>query len=131
MRNAIILAVFIGGIAAGVAVTALQPPQQEVASPYPALEAVPEPSAAAAVAAAVKAGDASSLAAVLDQEAVQGLGRAIGGVPIIDDVRFAGTAALGDSVLVGYIVTGSDAQGPSISGFTVTVDPSGKVVAIR
>ena len=131
MRNAVILLVFLGGLAAGVVVSVIQPAQPELESPYPALGAVPEPVAAAALAATVEAGDAGTLASTLDEEAIRGLGRAIGVVPIIEDVRFAGTAALGDSVLVGYIVVGSDPQGPSISGFTVTVDPSGKVVSIR
>ena len=131
MRTSVVLIVFLGGVLAGAVLLALQPQPQEAVSPYPALGAVPEPPVAAALADAVEAGDALSLASSLDEEAVRGLGRAVGPVPIIEEVRFAGTAALGDSVLVGYLVIGSDAQGPSISGFTVTVDQGGRVVAIR
>jgi len=131
MKNAAILVVFLGGLVVGIVVTAVQPRAPQAESPYPALGAVPEPPVAAALAAAVETGDAGVLATNLDEEGVRGLRRAIGQVPIIEEVRFSGTAALGDSVLVGYLVIGQDAQGPSISGFTVTVDPSGKVVAIR
>jgi hypothetical protein len=131
MRSWLVLFVFVAGVIAGMAVLAIQPPRAEPVSPYPALGAVPEPPVAAALAQAVESGDATLLASTLDEEGVRGLGRAIGPVPIIEEVRFAGTAALGDSVLVGYLVIGSDAQGPSISGFTVTVDEGGKVVAVR
>jgi hypothetical protein len=131
MRTSLILLVFVGGLLGGIVAIALQPRPTPVESPYPALGAVPEPPIAAAVAEAVEKGDATSLAAALDEESVRGLGRAIGPVPIIDEVRFAGTAALGENVLVGYLVLGSDGQGPSISGFTVTVDQGGTVVGIR
>jgi hypothetical protein len=131
MRTSIVLVVFLGGLLVGIAAIALLPRPVPVESPYPALGAVPEPPIAAAVAQAVEAGDAASLAAALDEESVRGLGRAIGPVPIIDEVRFAGSAALGENILVGYLVVGSDGQGPSISGFTVTVDQGGRVVGIR
>jgi hypothetical protein len=131
MRTSVILGVFLGGLIVGLVAVSLVPPQEVPPSPYPALAPVPEPPIAAAIAMAIESGDAASLASTLDEESVRGLGRAIGVVPLIQDVRFSGAAALGDSVLVGYLVLGSDAQGPSISGFTVTVDPSGTVVAIR
>jgi hypothetical protein len=131
MRTSIVLVVFLGGLLVGVVAMALMPRPAPVESPYPALGAVPEPPIAAAVAQAVESGDAASLAAALDEESVRGLGRAIGPVPIIEEVRFSGTAALGDNILVGYLVIGSDGQGPSISGFTVTVDQGGTVVGIR
>jgi hypothetical protein len=131
MRTVAILLMFLGGLLVGVVFVAVQPPREVPMSPFPALGAVPEPAAAAAVAQAVASGDAAALATSLDEEGVRGLGRAIGVVPLIEEVRFAGTAAVGDNVLVGYVVRGSDGQGPSISGFTVTVDASGKVIAIR
>jgi hypothetical protein len=131
MRTSVTLVAFVVGLLVGVGVMALQPPPATVESPYPALGAVPEPPEAAAIAALVEAGDAATLATTLEQETIQGLSRAVGVVPIIEDVRFSGAAAVGDTVLAGYLVVGSDGQNPAISGFTVTVDGSGTVISIR
>ncbi len=131
MRTAVILGVFLGGVVVGLAVTALQPQEPMAVSPFPELGAVPEPAAAAAIASALEGGDVTTLVADLTDEEVRALDRALILVPTIGEVRFAGAAAVGLDTVVGYVVLGADTQGPSISGFTVTVDAAGKVVSIR
>jgi hypothetical protein len=131
MRTSVTLGAFAVGLVLGLGAIALQPPVPRAESPYPALGAVPEPAEAAAIASHVRSGDASTLAMSLDQAAIEGLSRAIGVIPIIEDVRFSGAAAVGDSIVAGYLVYGSDGTNSLTSGFTVAVDSSGTVIAIR
>lgn len=134
-RAIVVLALFVGGIVAGVAVQrATDAGIRE--SPYPSLDRIEEPSASSVVATALANNDAKGLARVMDGETLKALKDALIdplGAPLADirAVRFVGATEKSGHVLAGYLVTGKDTQGSdAIVGFVLDVE-NGVIVGVN
>src|SRR5258708_33509741 len=103
-----VLALFVGGLAAGVALQRVTDTGGR-SNPYPSLDRVDEPSTTALVATALLNNDPKALATLMDNETLTNLRDALTsptGAPMADirDVRFVGATSKGGRVLVGYVV---------------------------
>lgn len=134
-RAVVVLAIFVGGIFAGVVAQRVTDPGVR-ANPYPALDKVEEPRAAADVANALATSDAKALARIMDNETLTALKDAITdpqGAPLADirSVKFVGATEKNGRVLAGYVVTGKDMQGSdAIVGFVLDVE-NGEIVGVN
>lgn len=134
-RATMVLALFIGGVAAGVALQRVTDAGARE-NPYPSLERVAEPSTAAQVSAALVNNDPKALARLLDNQVLSDLREALMsplGAPMADirSVRFVGATVKEGRVLAGYIMTGKDMQGSdAIVGFVLGVE-NGDVVGVN
>jgi hypothetical protein len=134
-RAVMVLALFIGGVVAGVVVQRVTDfgPQQ---NPYPTLDRVAEPRAASEVASALASSDAKTLAGLMDNETLTALKDAITdpvGAPIADirSVKFVGATEKDGRTLAAYVVTGKDMQGTdAIVGFVLDVE-NGEIVGVN
>lgn len=134
-RAALILALFVGGIAGGIVVQRFTDPGIR-ANPYPSLERIDEPSQTAEVAAALLHNDPKTLARLLDGETLNALREALLTplqVPIADirQVRFVGATGKSGKVLAGYVVSGKDMSGAdAIVGVVLDVE-NGQIVGVN
>lgn len=134
-RAAFVLALFLGGIVAGVALQRVTDTGAR-ANPYPSLERVAEPVASAQVASALANNDAKALARLVDTETLSALREALmspAGTSMADirGVRFVGATAKEGRVLAGYVVTGKDSQGSdAIVGLVLGVE-NGEIVGVN
>jgi hypothetical protein len=134
-RAIFVLAIFVGGIFAGVLAQRVTDPGVR-ANPYPALEKVAEPAATAEVANALATNDAKTLARVMDNETLTALKDALTdpqGAPLADirSVKFVGATEKDGRVLAGYLITGKDMQGSdAIVGFVLNVE-NGEIVGVN
>lgn len=134
-RAALVLALFIGGVVAGVVVQRVTDTGAR-ANPYPSLDRVEEPAQTAAVAGALANNDAKTLAGLLDNQTLSDLREALMspvGAPMADirGVKFVGATGKNGRVLAGYVATGKDMQGSdSIVGFVLNVE-NGRIVGVN
>ncbi|MEK7861731.1 MAG: hypothetical protein AAB295_00500 [Chloroflexota bacterium] len=134
-RAAMVLALFVGGLVAGVALQRVTDAGARE-NPYPSLDRVSEPSTTAQVATALANSDPKALAVLLENEVLGDLREALMGplgAPMADirSVRFVGATAKEGRVLAGYIVTGKDMQGTdAIIGFVLDVE-NGEIVGVN
>lgn len=134
-RAAMVLALFVGGIAGGVLVQRLGDPGVR-ANPYASLDHVAEPIQTAEVASALLNNDPKTLARILDATTLSALRNALMspmGAPMADirQVRFVGATAKADRVLAGYVMTGKDLSGAdAIVGFVLNLE-SDRVVGVN
>lgn len=134
-RAVFVLALFAGGLFAGVVAQRVTDPGVR-ANPYPALDKVAEPAASAAVASALAANDAKTLARIMDDQTLTALKDALTdplGAPIADirNVKFVGATEKDGRVLAGYLITGTDMQGSdAIVGFVLDVE-NGEIVGVN
>jgi predicted lipid-binding transport protein (Tim44 family) len=134
-RAALVLALFVGGIASGVVLQRVTD-SNERTNPYPSLDRVEEPAQSAKVAAALANNDARTLANLLDNQTLSDLREALMspmGAPMADirNVKFVGATAKQGRVLAGYVVSGKDMQGSdAIVGVVLDVE-NGEIVGVN
>lgn len=134
-RAAFVLALFIGGVVAGVVVQRVTDSGGRV-NPYPSLDRIEEPAQTSAVASALANNDAKTLAGLLDNQTLSDLRDALTdpmGAPMADirSVKFVGATAKNGRILAGYIATGKDMQGSdAIVGFVLNVE-NGRIVGVN
>jgi hypothetical protein len=134
-RAALVLALFVGGIAAGVVLQRVTDTNDR-SNPYPSLDRVEEPALSAKVAAALASNDARALANLLDNQTLSSLREALMspmGAPMADirNVKFVGATAKEGRVLAGYVVSGKDMQGSdAIVGVVLDVE-NGEIVGVN
>ena len=134
-RAAMILALFIGGIVAGVAVQRVTDPGVR-ANPYASLDRIDEPGQSAEVAQALLANDPKALARTMDSTTLTALRDALMspmGAPMADirQVKFVGATGKAGRVLAGYVVTGKDMSGTdAIVGFVLNIE-NGQIVGVN
>lgn len=134
-RAILVIALFVGGVAAGVAVQRVTDTGGR-ANPYPSLDKVEEPAQTAEVASALANNDPKQLARLLDNQTLTDLRDALtgpGGAPIVDirGVKFVGATGKSGRTLAGYVVTGKDVQGSdAIVGFVLNVE-NGQIVGVN
>lgn len=134
-RAAVILALFVGGIVAGVVVQRATDPGVR-ANPYASLDRVNEPAQTAEVAAALLNNDPKVLARILDSTTLSALRQALmspmgAAMADIRQVKFVGATAKADRVLAGYVVTGKDLSGTdAIVGFVINLE-NGQIVGVN
>ncbi|HZP96148.1 MAG TPA: hypothetical protein VFC31_07430 [Candidatus Limnocylindria bacterium] len=134
-RAVLVLALFAGGLAAGVFVQRVTDTGGRE-NPYPSLDRIEEPSQTAAVATALVSNDAKGLARMLDNQTLSELKDALtapSGAPISDirGIKFVGATSKAGRTLAGYIVTGKDMQGTdAIVGFVLNLE-NGQIVGVN
>ena len=134
-RAAFILALFIGGIVAGVAVQRVTDPGVR-ANPYASLDKIDEPGQSAQVAAALLNNDPKELARIMDSTTLGALREALMspmGAPMADirQVKFVGATAKAGKVLAGYVLSGKDMSGTdAIVGFVINLE-NGQIVGVN
>ena len=134
-RAAFVLALFVGGIAAGVVLQRATDTGGR-SNPYPSLDRVEEPTTTAEVAAALLNNDPKSLARLLDNQTLTELRDALMspmGAPMSDirSVKFVGATSKAGRVLAGYAVSGKDMQGSdAIVGLVLDVE-NGQIVGVN
>ena len=134
-RAAMVLALFVGGLAAGVVLQRVSDTGGR-ANPYPSLDRVDEPAATAQVATALLNNDPKALASLVDTEILTSLRDALMspmGAPMADirNVKFVGATSKAGRVLAGYIITGKDMQGSdAIVGVVLDVE-NGEIVGVN
>lgn len=134
-RAALVLALFIGGVVAGVVVQRVTDTGAR-ANPYSSLDRVEEPAQTAAVANALANNDPKTLAGLLDNQTLSDLRDALTdpmGAPMADirSVKFVGATAKNGRTLAGYVATGKDMQGSdAIVGFVLNVE-NGQIVGVN
>lgn len=134
-RAAMILALFIGGIVAGVAVQRVTDPGVR-ANPYASLDRLDEPGQSAEVAQALLANDPKELARIMDSTTLTALRDALMspmGAPMADirQVKFVGATGKAGRVLAGYVVSGKDMSGTdAIVGFVLNIE-NGQIVGVN
>lgn len=134
-RAILVIALFLGGVAAGVAVQRVTDTGGR-ANPYPSLDRLEEPTQTAEVASALSNNDPKQLARLLDNQTLTDLRDALtspAGAPIVDirNVKFVGATGKSGRTLAGYIVTGKDVQGSdAIVGFVLNVE-NGQIVGVN
>lgn len=134
-RAAMVLALFVGGLAAGVVLERVTDTGGR-SNPYPSLDRVDEPSATALVATALLNNDPKALANLLDTDVLTSLRDALMspmGAPMADirTVKFVGATSKAGRVLAGYIVSGKDMQGSdAIVGVVLDVE-NGQIVGVN
>ena len=134
-RAAFILALFIGGIVAGVAVQRVTDPGVR-ANPYASLDKIDEPGQSAQVAAALLTNDPKELARIMDSTTLGALREALMspmGAPMADirQVKFVGATARAGKVLAGYVLSGKDMSGTdAIVGFVINLE-NGQIVGVN
>ena len=134
-RAALILALFVGGLATGVVLQRVTDPGAR-SNPYPNLDRVDEPAATAQVATALLNNDAKALATLLDNATLTSLRDALMspmGAPMSDirSVKFVGATSKAGRVLAGYAVSGKDMQGSdAIVGLVLDVE-NGQIVGVN
>ncbi len=134
-RAILVIALFVGGLAAGVAVQRITDTGGR-ANPYPSLDKIEEPTQTAEVASALSNNDPKQLARLLDNQTLTDLRDALtgpAGAPIVDirSVKFVGATGKSGRVLAGYVVTGKDVQGSdAIVGFVLNVE-NGQIVGVN
>ena len=134
-RAVMVLALFVGGLAAGVVLERVTDTCGR-SNPYPSLDRVDEPSATALVATALLNNDPKALANLLDSDILTSLRDALMspmGAPMADirTVKFVGATSKAGRVLAGYIVSGKDMQGSdAIVGVVLDVE-NGQIVGVN
>ena len=134
-RAAVILALFVGGVVAGVVVQRATDPGVR-ANPYASLDRVNEPAQTAEVAAALLNNDPKALARILNSTTLGALRQALmspmgAAMADIRQVKFVGATAKADRVLAGYVVTGKDLSGTdAIVGFVLNLE-NGQIVGVN
>ena len=134
-RAAVILALFVGGVVAGVVVQRATDPGVR-ANPYASLDRVNEPAQTAEVAAALLNNDPKALARILNSTTLGALRQALmspmgAAMADIRQVKFVGATARADRVLAGYVVTGKDLSGTdAIVGFVLNLE-NGQIVGVN
>ena len=120
-RAALILATFLGGLVAGVAVYAVTDKGAD-ANPYASLPRAAEPAVTADVARALASDDAKGLSNQLDMEVLQQLQTAIEPLTDIRSMKFVGAVEKNGRVLAGYVAGGRISDGTEIvRGFVLSV----------
>lgn len=134
-RAALVLALFVGGLAGGIALQRVTDTGGR-SNPYPSLDRVEEPALSAQVATALLNSDAKALARLMDNETLSSLREALlspMGAPMADirSVKFVGATSKAGRVVAGYIVSGKDAQGSdAIVGVVLDLE-NGQIVGVN
>ena len=134
-RAVLVLALFLGGVVAGVVVQRVTDNGGRT-NPYPSLDRVEEPMQSAAVASALANNDAKALAGLLDNQTLTDLRDALmspTGAPMADirTVKFVGATGKSGRTLAGYVLTGKDMQGSdAVIGFVLNVE-NGQIVGVN
>ena len=129
LKAALTVALFVAGIALGVAAF-LFASQRAPGPSYPSVSFVPEPPAAAEVVAAIARDDAGTLANLLNETRLDELSTAMSPVIEVTDVTFVRAVPDGKVVYASYLVKGGTAQGENrASGFTLVIG-GGRVLKV-
>jgi hypothetical protein len=120
-RAALILATFLGGLVAGVAIYAVTDKGAD-ANPYASLPRSAEPAVTADVARALAADDAKGLSNQLDMEVLQQLQTAIEPLTDIRSMKFVGAVEKNGRTLAAYVAGGRTSDGTDVLvGFVLRV----------
>ncbi len=120
-RAALILATFLGGLVAGVALYAVTDKGAD-ANPYGSLPRSSEPAVTADVARALSTDDAKALANQLDMEVLQQLQTAIEPLTDIRSMKFVGAVEKNGRTLAAYVAGGRTSDGTDVLvGFVLRV----------
>jgi hypothetical protein len=120
-RAALILATFLGGLVAGVAIYAVTDKGAD-ANPYTSLPRAAEPAVTADVAQALATDDAKGLSNQLDMEVLQQLQTAIEPLTDIRSMKFVGAVEKNGRTLAAYVAGGRTSDGLDVLvGFVLRV----------
>ena len=120
-RAALILATFLGGLVAGVAVYAVTDKGADP-SPYISLQKAVEPAVTAEVSRALENDDARALSNLLDATVLQQLQTAVEPLTDIRTMKFVGAVEKNGRVLAAYAAGGRTSDGTDIvRGFVLSV----------
>jgi hypothetical protein len=121
-RAALILATFLGGLVAGVAIYAVTDNKGADANPYASLPRAAEPAVTADVARALSTDDAKGLSNQLDMEVLQQLQTAIEPLTDIRSMKFVGAVEKNGRTLAAYVAGGRTSDGTDVLvGFVLRV----------
>ena len=120
-RAALILATFLGGLVAGVAVYAVTDKGADP-SPYISLQKAAEPAVTAEVSRALENDDARALSNLMDATVLQQLQTAVEPLTDIRTMKFVGAVEKNGRVLAAYAAGGRTSDGTDIvRGFVLSV----------
>jgi hypothetical protein len=130
MRPAVTMLLFIAGIAGGVWAQRLASPPPPP-NPYQELPLVGEPPESRELAAVIQSDDPRRLAAIMDAELLQALGKALQPLEDVFEVKFVGASERKGDILSAYAATGRDSSGQSFTVGVVFRVSGGKVVGVN
>ena len=124
------LLLFVLGLVVGVAVQSyISPPPP--ATPYAELSLVNETPETAALVRLILADDARALAAVMEGELLQELGKALEPLQEVFEMKFVGAVERRGDILASYVATGRERNAQSFTVGVVFRVSGGKVVGVN